>query len=116
MRMMLKAVVDTAAGNAAMADGSVAQIIGRMVEQLHPEATYFAAEDGQRACFMVFDMTDAAALPVISEPLFTAGNARVTITPCMNLEDLQRGFAHLREAAGAGNGDGSRAATPVGMS
>jgi hypothetical protein len=81
MRMMLKAVVDTAAGNAVIADGSISQVIGRLVEELHPEATYFAAEDGQRACFMVFDMTDAATLPSISEPLFQATNARVTVTP-----------------------------------
>ena len=113
--MMLKAVVDTAAGNAAMADGSVAQIIGRMVEQLHPEATYFASEDGQRACFMVFDMTDAAALPVISEPLFTAGNARVTITPCMNLEDLQQGLSRVQGAVGDRAGVGAPAGTSAGI-
>ena len=44
--MMLKAVVDTAAGNAVIADGSISQVIGRLVDQLHPEATYFAGEDG----------------------------------------------------------------------
>ena len=114
--MMLKAVVDTAAGNAVIADGSISQVIGRLFDQLHPEATYFAPEDGQRACFMVFDMTDAAALPVISEPLFMAGNGRVTITPCMDLDDLQRGFAQLRGEAGAGDGEGSRTAAPAGMS
>ncbi len=115
MRMMLKAVVDTAAGNAVIADGSISQVIGRLVEELHPEATYFAAEDGQRACFMVFDMTDAATLPSISEPLFQATNARVTVTPCMNLEDLQKGLAQLQGAAGSRVGDGE-ASAPVGMS
>jgi hypothetical protein len=63
--MMLKAVVDTAAGNTIIADGSIGKVIGGLVDQLHPEATYFAGEDGQRACFMVFDMTDAATLPSI---------------------------------------------------
>jgi hypothetical protein len=113
--MMLKAVVDTAAGNAVIADGSIAQVIGGLVEELHPEATYFAPEDGQRACFMVFDMTDAATLPSISEPLFQAANARVTVTPCMNLEDLQKGLASLQGAAGApAAGDDSRTSAGVG--
>jgi hypothetical protein len=113
--MMLKAVVDTAAGNAVIADGSISQVIGRLVEELHPEATYFAAEDGQRACFMVFDMTDAATLPSVSEPLFQATNARVTVTPCMNLEDLQKGLAVLQGAAGAPAAvDGSRTSAGVG--
>jgi hypothetical protein len=30
------------------------------------------------------DMADPAQIPVISEPLFHTGNARVTLTPCMN--------------------------------
>ncbi len=96
MRMMLKAVVDTAAGNAMIADGLIGQVIGGLVDRLQPEATYFAGEDGQRACFIVFDMTDAADLPSICEPLFQAANARVTVTPCMNLDDLQRGLSQLQ--------------------
>ena len=115
MRMMLKAVVDTAAGNAIVADGSIGQVIGGLVDRLKPEATYFAGEDGQRACFMVFDMTDAADLPSISEPLFRAANARVTVTPCMNLDDLQQGLARLQEAAGAPAGDGAASPTSAGI-
>ena len=108
MRMMLKAVIDTAAGNAVVADGSIGRLVGGLVDQLQPEAVYFAGEDGQRACFMVFDMQDAADLPSICEPLFMAGNARVTVTPCMNLEDMQKGVAKATAAAGAlaGNGAG----------
>ncbi|HEV7872289.1 MAG: hypothetical protein JWR62_2552 [Modestobacter sp.] len=105
MRMMLKAVIDTPAGNTVVADGSIGQLIGGLVEQLHPEAVYFAGEDGQRACFMVFDMQDAADLPSVCEPLFQGGNARVTVTPCMNLEDMQKGVSELNPAAGASAGD-----------
>ncbi len=101
MRMMLKAVVDTAAGNAIVADGSIGQVIGGLVDRLKPEATYFAGEDGQRACFMVFDMTDAADLPSICEPLFQAGNARITVVPCMNMEDMQKGLSRLTGAVSA---------------
>jgi hypothetical protein len=114
MRMMLKAVVDTAAGNSVIADGSIGPVIGRLVEQLKPEAAYFAGEDGQRACFMVFDMQDAADLPAISEPLFQGMNARVTVTPCMDLEDLQKGLARLQGAAGAPAPDAARTAAFVG--
>ena len=115
MRMMLKAVMDTAAGNTVIADGSISQVVGRLIDQLHPEAAYFAGEDGQRACFMVFDMQDAADLPAISEPLFMAANARVTVSPCMNLEDLQKGLAKLNAAAGAPAGDeASRMSAGVG--
>ena len=99
MRMMLRAVMDTPTGNAAIRDGSVGESVGRMVEMLHPEAVYFAPEGGKRSCVMVFDMADPADLPVISEPLFSDMQASVTIVPCMNLEDLQKGLARLQAAA-----------------
>ena len=114
MRMMMKAVVDTAAGNAVVADGSIGKVIGGLVEQVHPEAAYFAGEDAQRACFIVFDMNDAADLPAICEPLFQAANARVTVTPCMNLEDMQQGLSRLNGAHGAAARDDSRTSAGVG--
>jgi hypothetical protein len=96
MRMMLKAVVDTEAGNAALRNGEMVKAIEQMMQQLHPEATYFvASEDGQRSCLVVFDMADSSQIPVISEPLFQTGRARVTLTPCMNLDDLQAGLAQM---------------------
>ena len=104
MRMLMKAVIDTPAGNAVIADGSIAQAIERMMEDLHPEAAYFAGEDGQRACFVVFDMADPAQLPVVSEPLFQLANARVTVTPCMTLDDLRQGLSRLAGASGVGAG------------
>ena len=95
MRMMLQAVVDTEAGNEAIRSGSVAKLVEQMVEQLHPEALYFPAGGGQRACIAVFDMTDTSQIQAIAEPLFLGANAKVTLTPCMNLDDLQKGLAAL---------------------
>ena len=95
MRMMLQAVVDTEAGNEAIRSGSVAKLVEQMVEQLHPEALYFPAGGGKRTCIAVFDMTDPSQIPAIAEPLFLGANATVTLTPCMNLDDLQRGLAEL---------------------
>jgi hypothetical protein len=80
----------------AIRDGSMAKLIEQVVQQIHPEAAYFAAEDGQRACFMVFDMADSSQIPVISEPLFQSGKARITMVPCMNLDDLQKGPAQVQ--------------------
>jgi hypothetical protein len=93
MRMMLKAVIDTEAGNAAARKGELPKITRGLVEQLHAEAAYFLPEDGQRSCLVVFDMTDTAQIPVVVEPLFLGANARVTLVPCMNLDEVERGMA-----------------------
>jgi hypothetical protein len=96
MRMMLKAVVDTEAGNEALRNGSMVKAIEQMMQQLNPEAAYFVgSEDGQRTCLVVFDMSDSSQIPVISEPLFQGAKARVTLTPCMNLDDLQAGLSQI---------------------
>jgi hypothetical protein len=96
MRMMLRAVVDTEAGNEALRNGSMLKVIEQMMQQLNPEAAYFVgSEEGQRSCVVVFDMADPSQLPAISEPLFQIGKARVTLTPCMNLDDVQKGLSQL---------------------
>jgi len=41
---------------------------------------------------MVFDLTDPSQIPVLTEPMYQQGKAKVTLTPCMNLEDLEKGF------------------------
>ncbi len=96
MRMMLRAVVYTEAGNQALRNGSMLKVIEQMMQQLNPEAAYFVgSEDGQRSCVVVFDMSDPSQLPAISEPLFQIGRARVTVSPCMNLDDVQKGHSQL---------------------
>jgi hypothetical protein len=102
MRMMLKAVVDTEAGNEALRNGSMVKAIEQMVQELHPEAAYFtASDDGQRSCLLVFDMADSSQIPVISEPLFHGARARVTLTPCMDLDDLQAGLSRVPADVGS---------------
>jgi hypothetical protein len=96
MRMLLKAVLDTEAGSEVFRRGAVAELSDRMQEDLQPEAFYFFGEDGQRAFLAIFDLADPSQLPVITEPLYQLGKAKVTVIPCMNLEDLKNG---VEEAA-----------------
>jgi hypothetical protein len=100
MRMMLKAVIDTEAGNEAARKGQLQDITKQLIVQLNAEAAYFVAEGGQRSCLVVFDMTDSSQIPVIAEPLFLGAKAQVTFVPCMNVEDLERGLAQAFPQAG----------------
>ena len=96
MRMMLKAVVDTEAGNEALRNGSMIKAMEQMMEQLKPEAAYFlGSEDGQRSCLVVFDLAEPSQIPSVSEPLFQMGKAKVTLTPCMSLDEVLRGLSQV---------------------
>lgn len=95
MRVLLKASMDTEKANEAIRNGTLGKLIQASVEQIKPEAAYFTAENGQRTAFLVFDMQDSSQMPVISEPFFLQLGAKVSYTPIMNLEDVQKGLSQL---------------------
>ena len=102
MRMLLKAQMDTEAANRAIADGSMPEAMGRIMDMLQPEAAYFAPLDGKRTALIVFDLKDPSQIPVVSEPFFNVMNAKVEFTPVMTRDDLAAGLAQVEARAGDG--------------
>lgn len=100
MRMLLKVCLDVEAANKTIVDGTLAKIFESTVEAIHPESSYFLAEDGRRAAHFVFDLKDSADIPRIVEPFFMKLNAEVVLLPAMNYEDLKKGLQLWRESAG----------------
>lgn len=92
MRTLLKVSMDVVASNKAIMDGSLPKIMQETMDKIKPEAAYFQADDGRRACFMVFDLKDASEIPSIAEPFFIGFNAKVDFSPVMNAEDLKKGL------------------------
>jgi len=89
MRMLLRVSIPIEAGNAAVKAGTLGSTIERILGDLKPEAVYFFADDeGQRCGSVVFDMKDTSQIPAIAEPWFLSFNAKVSLRPVMNLQDL----------------------------
>jgi hypothetical protein len=98
MRMMLKILIPTEAGNDAIKDGSLGRVLETAMSKLKPEAAYFVAQDGVRSAMMFFDMKDASDIPGIVEPLFLGLNAEIELLPVMNAEDLKKGLNAAKAA------------------
>jgi hypothetical protein len=98
MRMIMTVSIPVEAGNAAVLNGTLGSTIQQILEDLKPEAAYFADEDGKRTGFIIFDMKESSQLTAIAEPWFLAFNARLSVRPAMNLQDLQAGMPGMTRA------------------
>ncbi|GAA0467560.1 hypothetical protein ACFQ2B_07555 [Streptomyces stramineus] len=95
MRTLLRARMDTRAGNESLKNGTMPKIVDELMEQLKPEAAYFGPLDGGRTCLMVFDMQDSSQMPAMLERLFMEMEAEVELNPVMNYDDLKKGLGAL---------------------
>jgi hypothetical protein len=87
--MLLKAVLPNEPANTMIRNGTFEPTLKKALADLKPEAAYFVATDkGERCGLIVFDMKDSSELPKAAEPFFLAFNARVTVRPAMNAQDL----------------------------
>ena len=92
MRMLLRVSIPVEAGNAGARAGTLSSTIERILADLKPEAAYFFADDdGRRTGSIVFDMKDSSQIPAIAEPWFLAFNAKISLRPVMNPQDLAAG-------------------------
>ena len=99
MRMLMKVSFPVEAGNAAARNGSLGSTVKGILDELKPEAAYFVANEfGERCGYIVFDLKETSQIPAIAEPWFLAFNARLTISPTMNPQDLAAAASGIEQA------------------
>ena len=91
MRMLLKVKFPHEEFNKAVRDGSVGHKIGRILEDIKPEAVYFTEQKGQRGAILIVDVIDPSKVPALAEPWFLTFNADVEFHIVMTPEDLRKG-------------------------
>ncbi|MFJ1702732.1 hypothetical protein [Kitasatospora sp. NPDC088346] len=95
MRTMIQVEFDTETMNRLISDGSLPGIMESVLGTLKPEAASFHPYAGSRAATIVVDVADPAAIVAVCEPFRLRMNAEVTLTPCMNAEDLTTGPSRI---------------------
>ena len=89
MRMLLRAIMPNEPANTMIRNGTFQSTIQKILADLKPEASDVVASDnGERCAVIIFDMKESSELPKVAEPFFLALDARVTVRPTMNPQDL----------------------------
>ena len=104
MRTMMTISIGAEDGNRALKDGSLAKVMENFMREYKPEAAYFGTQNGDRTAYFVFDLADPAFIPSIAEPMFMGLNAKISLQPVMNPEELRAG---LQKAFGKQPGSAS---------
>ncbi len=90
MRVLMTISFPVETFNARLRDGTANQLMGRILEDLRPEAIYFSEMDGERGALAAVEIADASRIPALAEPWFLSFNASVKFRIAMLPEDLKR--------------------------
>jgi hypothetical protein len=88
MRMLMHVSLPLEPFNTAVRDGSAGAKMGRILEDLKPEAAYFTEYEGRRGGIMVVDVKKPSDVPRLAEPWFLLFDAKVEFRIAMTPEDL----------------------------
>ena len=90
MRMLLNVSVPHEPFNTFVRDGTAGQKIGRIVDEIKPEAIYFTEQGGRRGAVVIVDLPEPSKIPALAEPWFLTFNADVEFRVVMSPADLQK--------------------------
>lgn len=90
MRMLLNIRIPHEPFNAFVRDGSIGELIQRILAESKPEAAYFTEQNGTRGAILVVDLEEPSQIPKFAEPWFLMLNADCEFRVVMVADDLKK--------------------------
>ncbi len=92
MKFLVRLHMPTESGNRMLQDPNFPKKLEGVLNQIKPEAVYFAPIEGERGIYMIVNIPSADMIAGIAEPLWMTFNCKLDLTPLMELSDLQKGL------------------------
>lgn len=89
MRLLLTVEFPHEPFNTLVRSGEASRVIGRILDEIKPEAAYFTEQDGTRSGIFVIDVQHPSEIPRFSEPFFLHFEADCRFRIVMRPEELQ---------------------------
>jgi hypothetical protein len=99
MRIMVTFSIQAEKGDALIKDGSMGETIQSILEEINPEAVYFATMEGTRSGIIIVNVDEASQIPAMTEPLFLGLGATMQMQPVMTPEDLGKAGESMQHVA-----------------
>lgn len=90
MKMLVNVTFPIEPFNSMVKSGTAGEIIGRVIDDIKPDAIYFTELDGNRGAVMVVNVPSASAVPKIAEPWFLNFDAECEFKIAMTPDDLMQ--------------------------
>jgi hypothetical protein len=90
MKMLLTVEFPPEPFNSLVRNGTVGEIIGRILETIKPETAYFTEQDGKRGGIFVINIQTPSDVPSFAEPFFLNFQADCKFRILMSPQDLQK--------------------------
>ena len=90
MRMLLNIRIPHEPFNAFVRDGSIGELMERILAEMKPEAAYFTEQNGTRGAIIVVDLEEPSQIPKFAEPWFLTFNADCEFRVVMVADDLKK--------------------------
>ncbi|MFM0341747.1 panthothenate synthetase [Paraburkholderia fungorum] len=90
MRMLLNIRIPHEPFNTMVREGSIGEVMGKILEEMKPEAAYFTEQNGARGAVLVVNLDNPSDIPAFAEPWFLKFNADCEFRIAMVAEDLMK--------------------------
>lgn len=90
MKMLVNVTCPIEPFSSMVRDGTVGEILSRVIDAIKPESIYFTELEGNRGVVMVVDVKDASSIPSIAEPWFLNFEAICEFRIAMTPDDLMK--------------------------
>ena len=90
MRMLLNVRIPHEPFNAYVRDGTIGEVMDRILQETKPEAIYFTEQDGTRGAIIIVNLDEPSQVPVFAEPWFLMFNADCEFRVVMVPDDLKK--------------------------
>ena len=90
MRMLLNIRIPHEPFNTFVRDGTIAEVMAKILDDAKLEAAYFTEQNGGRGAILIIDLEEPSQIPAFAEPWFLTLNADCEFRVVMAPEDLQK--------------------------